>query len=575
MSAPIGIDLGTTHSVVAFLNSEGRSEILPDREGGLLLPSVVMFGNHHTYVGEEACLRGRKRPGRLAACVKREMGLPYYSQLIDGEHLPPEAIQACILNYVRQGIARNLGDDAGVVIAVPAFFNELQRHATTVAGELAGLHVVGLINEPVAALLAMREKVDFLHWTPHSQKQQYFLVYDLGGYSFEASLLEVREGAFTTLATQRDNNLGGHDWDLRLIDHMAELFIRKHGEDPRDTASSLEDLFQRATNAKLALCDEEEVNLHIKHNGKQVSTTLTREAFAHLGSDLLQQTLDMCQQVLTSKGLQWTDVPRVMLVGGASRMPFIRLALLEKTKCEPLILVDPQEAVARGAAIYAAKLMGTEKANHAAVDIRVCNVSSHSLGIEGLNQKNGSKLNKILIPRGTPLPAKVTRDFVTKTSAQKKITIVVLEGEDSDPAKCTIIGRAVLTNLPDDLSEQWPIEVTYAYDASGKLSVDARVRYTDHAVHLDVQRASGMTPTRRAHWKQAVASGQGMVAVRKALADDETDRHKRPIPVSSSGDEHNEHAGILSFLKRHVPFLFGRRGNSAEAASEPVDSYEI
>ena len=238
-------------------------------------------------------------------------------------------------------------------------------------------------------------------------------------------------------------------------------------------------------------------------------------------------------------------------------MPVVRSALLEKTKCEPLCLVDPQEAVARGAAIYAAKKLSNDGVKHSPVDFRVCNVSSHSLGIEGLNPKNKSKLNKILIPRGTPLPAKVTKDFVTKTSSQKKITIVVLEGEDPDPAKCTTVGRAVLSNLPDDLSEDWPIEVTYAYDASGKLSVDARVRYTDHAVHLDVRRASGMDPIQHEHWKRAVTSGQGLAAMRKALADDETDRHNRPVPVSKSDDEEG-HAGLVSFLRRHVPFLFGR-----------------
>ena len=556
MSHAIGIDLGTTHSVVAYLNSDGRTEILPDREGNSLVPTIVMFGDNHTYVGEEARLRGRKRPGRLAACVKREMGLPYYGQVIEGEHFPPEVMQACILNYLRQEIVRQQGEDTSVVIAVPAFFNDLQRHATTVAGELAGLNVVGLLNEPVAALLAMREQVDFLNWKSNGE-HQYFLVYDLGGYSFEATLLEVRDGSFTTLATERDSGLGGHHWDLRLIDHMAELFIRQHGIDPRDDPNSLADLLHRATKAKVGLCDEDQVSLHIKHGGKQTSATLSREEFAHLGSDLVERTVDMCQRVMTSKGLQWSDVPRVLLVGGATRMPIIRNALLEKTKCEPLCLVDPQEAVARGAAIYAAKHLSESKGKSASMDFRVCNVSSHSLGIEGLNPKNGSKLNKILIPRGTPLPATVTKDFVTKSSAQKKITIVVLEGEDSDPAKCTTVGRAVLTNLPDDLSEDWPIEVTYAYDASGKLSVDARVRYTDRAVHLDVKRASGMDPIRREHWRQAVTSGKGMAAMRKALADDDTDRHNRPIPVSKSDDD-EEHAGVLSFLRRHVPFLFGR-----------------
>ena len=574
MTRAVGIDLGTTHALVAYVNAAGHTEILPHREGNLLVPSVVMFDDTHTFVGEEAKLRGKTHPDRLAACVKLDMGRASYSQSICGLRIPPEVIQACILNKLKQQMDFSLGQDVGVVIAVPAGFNELQRRATTTAGEMAGLNVLGVLNEPVAAVLAFSEHLAY-PTAGGAEERLNYLVYDLGGYTFEATLLAVQPWAFTTLATAQDPHLGGHAWDMRLVDYLAEQFIRQHGIDPREHPTSLENLLHRAAKAKIALGVRDATTVTVSHEGKSINVPITRTQFLESTADLLQRTIDMVERLLSEVGLSWQDVPRVILAGGATRMPEIRRVLSQRSGFEPLCFVSPEECVARGAAIYAGNLLAAQQSSVHQPTFSVRNVSTHSLGIQGVDHK-GRKVNKILIPRGTPLPAAATEDFVTKTSAQKSITVIVLEGEESDPAKCTTVGRAVLRDLPDDLTEEWPVQVTYAYSADGKISVEARVRYTDRSVHLEVHRAREMSRNQLQRWRRAVQSEQGIAAVKQVLAEEHRERMARSVPDASDASDQPEpsQTGVLSFLRRYMPFAFkhtAKQGESDQADKASAD----
>lgn len=566
----IGIDLGTTHTIAANVNEAGYSEILRDREGDHLLPSVVLFDTERTIVGHEARLRGRSRPSRFAACPKRDIGQPFYRQFLDGVRLPPEVIQACILNKVRTAMLEPLRKECSVVIAVPAHYNEAQRQATAAAGEMAGLRVLDLINEPVAVAVAYGEHTALLS-APAEQVATRLLIFDLGGYTFEATLLEVAAGTIRTVATERLSDLGGHDWDLRLADRLAEQFIREHGSDPRENARGLDHLLQLALQAKMALSLRQHTAASVGFNGHVANVRIAREEFEAMTSDLLEQAIALCEKLLGQAGWNWSDITRTLLVGGATRMPMVSEALIKRLGKPPEAGVNPDEAVARGAALYAASLMQFGQAAGRLPHFHLANVSTHSLGIEGVDPLTGQKTNKILLPRGTPLPAKVTRDFVTRQNQQKAITIKVLEGESLDPRECVTIGRVAIRNLPDDMSDQWPVEVTYTYDAHGRITIDARIRYTDREVHLETARLGGVSELHRARWKQLVMSAPGFASYQ------EMDRWVRamdlppPIVIVSSPEEPptEEQSVSMSFLQRLMPFAFRKTDQPA-----PVEAAE-
>lgn len=574
----VGIDLGTTHSVVARVNEVGHTEIVPDREGHLLVPSAVLFDDTRTIVGEEARLRGKLHPERLAACIKRDMGAPFYSQTIGGERLPPEVIQACILNKLRQNVLSSAGEECSAVIAVPAYFNDAQRRATAEAGVMAGFQVMDILNEPAAAALAYGEQTRYLFPDDCLGRGHYLLVYDLGGFTFQATLLEIDAGIIKTIATEYDKHLGGHDWDMRLVDYFAEQIIRQQGADPREDPGSLDDLLYRAVTAKLALGLRLLTTVTLGGGNRPCNIRLTRDDFLRLTSDLLERTAAVTERLLDRAGIRWADVPSVLLVGGATQMPAVGELILARTGREPLKTVNAAEAVARGTAIYAANLLGASESLGRRPTFKITNVSTYSLGIEGVDPKTKHKVNKILIPRGTQLPVVVKKDFVTKSSAQQTITIVVLEGEDPDPSKCTIVGRAVLRGLPVDLAAQWPVEVTYAYSANGRLTIDARVRYTDRSAHLEMHRFDGMSEENLLRWKTVIAQESGFAAYRAVLEHAKHVRSSQPIAISAgeTSDQQHSENGILSFLKRYMPFAFHRksREDAVRDGNAPPEKHE-
>ncbi len=502
---PIGIDLGTTYSCAAYVQADGRTAMIRNSKGEILTPTAVLFEDDEIVVGKDAKKVGALKIGRYAECVKRDMGSAVYSRPIRNGYLPPEVIQAYVLKELRADAARVLGPDLAAVITVPAFFDEPRRKATADAGEIAGLQVLDIVNEPTAAALAFGEVLGYLDPSGMVARPMIVLVYDLGGGTFDVTLLEMKPGSFRTLATDGDVHLGGRDWDLRLADYVAEEFIKLHREDPRQNPGSMQQLLFAVEDAKHTLSLRHSTTVQVEHAGSRANISVTRELFAARTADLLERTAFTTRQLLATAGISWSQVSHVLLVGGATRMPMVREMLSKLSGLEPDHRVHPDEAVARGAAIYARWLMDSRPESRQPPKFMVTNASSHSLGILGLDVSTQRHCNKILIPRNTPLPARVTDRFVTRKANQASIAIKVLEGESTDPDACTLIGRTSIRQLPPGLPAQWPIDITYEYATNGRLSIRGRVEGTDRQVEMELEREGMLTGEQLGRWKQVVA----------------------------------------------------------------------
>ena len=505
----VGIDLGTSNSAVAWVDPSGRTAMIYNADGELLTPSVVFFDDAEIVVGKEALRAAVSYPDRVAQWVKRDMGMPVYSRPIRGQYLPPEVIQSCILRRLRGDIVAAVGPSAKAVITVPAYFDEPRRKATADAGEMAGLSLVDIVNEPTAAALAFGEALGYLSPVGKLLQEMVVMVYDLGGGTFDATLLRLAPGDIRTLATDGDVQLGGHDWDARLVAHAAEAFRRIHGCDPRDDPAALNRLYAAAIEAKHALSARTRTVLRVEHRGLVAEIPVTREQFEEMTADLLERTTYTIRQLVAAARLEWKDVSRILLVGGSTRMPMVARRLQELTGIVPDRTVNPDEAVARGAAIYCKYLLSAAEHGGAASAFQVTNVNSHSLGIEGIDPQTMRKTNVILIPRNTPLPAKCSERFMTKSEGQRSIVIQVLEGESRIPGECTAIGRTVIRDLPEGLPKNWPVEVTFEYGSNGRLKVRATVPGTHRETVLELERDVGLSAEGISRWKHVVGKLAG------------------------------------------------------------------
>jgi molecular chaperone DnaK len=344
------------------------------------------------------------------------------------------------------------------------------------------------------------------------------LVYDLGGGTFDVTILDLRPGDLRTLATDGDVQLGGYDWDMRLVNFASDEFKKLHRLDPRENPAALAALLASAEEAKHTLTARPKTTLTIRLGGHTLELTITREQFEELTEDLLERTAYTSRQVIAAAGLTWQQINRILLVGGSTRMPMVPRMLEKLTGQKPDHTVHADEAVARGAAIFAGYVLHRRDPN-AKPTFKVVDVNAHSLGIEGIDQRTLRKENIILLPRNSPLPAKVTEKFVTKTEDQISIVVSVLEGESKIPAQCSMIGRAVIRNLPEHLPKGWPVEVTYEYLTNGRLDVHAKIPGTSRQVDLELQRDQSMTSERIGRWKNIVQEAKGFDAFDDMLDD--------------------------------------------------------
>jgi molecular chaperone DnaK len=523
---PVGIDLGTTFSAVAHLDSDGRPWTILNSDGDLTTPSVVYFDKSGAIVGKEAVAAGEFEPDRLAQFAKRDIGEAAFSKEIRGQRLPAEVLQAVILKKLKRDAELKLGDIKQVVITVPAFFNEPCRKATQDAGRLAGLEVLDIINEPTAAAISFGIQQGFLSDDGSSSQQEKILIYDLGGGTFDVTLMDIDGKKFTALASAGDVYLGGVDWDDRLVIHLAEAFQIEHGVDLFADPIARQMLSQKAAETKHSLSTRESVTVFLGFEGRRLKHEVTRATFEELTADLLDRTLMTVKKLMREAQVEFKDLTRLLLVGGSTRMPAVTELLERETGLQADRSLSPDESVAHGAAIYAGLLMktGAERIN----GMSVTNVSSHDLGILGIERETGRKRRSTMIPRNTQLPVKVRKTFPTLRDDQRSVEVNVIEGGDSSGNNSTAIGKCQVKGLPENLPAKTPVQVTFKYGSDGRLTVQASLPTIGKDAEMTIQRAAGLSEEAIAKWLDLVESG---------LPDSSVETPAAPTPTAEGEGE--------------------------------------
>jgi molecular chaperone DnaK len=499
----IGIDLGTTFSVLARIDDRGRPVTVVNAEGDHLTPSVVLFDGLEVVVGREALKAMATEADHVAECSKRDVGHRVYHKMFDGRQYSPEVIEAFILNKLRVDAARQIGPFSKVVITVPAYFDEIRRKATQDSGYMAGFDVLDIINEPTAAAVAFGFQQGYLDQRGSTLLPQHILVYDLGGGTFDVTVMQIRGTEFNALATDGDVRLGGYDWDQRLVDLAAEGFLRKHHCDPREDPVSAGKLWRECEDAKRTLSARHKVAVACEHRGVTSRIETTRQEFDEATQDLLDRTRFTTVQTLKAAGLDWKELDRVLLVGGSTRMPMVHDMLLELSGKEPDDSVAADEAVAHGAALHASLILEKQEGRPPSFDIK--NVNSHSLGVVGFDPQTQRRRNGILIPRNTQLPVTSKRIFQTKNVGQSSIRVDIVEGESPAADDCSPIGHCSVLDLPPDLPAQSPVEVYFHYEENGRLKVLVTVPNTDRKVTTQIVRENSMSKAQLDDWRRQVS----------------------------------------------------------------------
>jgi molecular chaperone DnaK len=499
---PIGIDLGTTFSVIARLDARGRPTTLVNAEGDRITPSAVLFEGEEVVVGREALKAVADEPQCVATCAKRDVGHRVFRKALGGKQYPPEVIEAYILNKLRLDAQSQIGPFSKVVITVPAYFDEVRRKATQDAGYMAGFEVLDIINEPTAASLAFGCQQGLLGNAAPGQPPQTVMVYDLGGGTFDVTVMEIRGTEFRALATDGDVQLGGYDWDQRLVDLVAEGFIRQHLCDPREDPVTAGRLWRDCEDAKRTLSSRPKANVACDYRGRSARVEVTREAFEEATQDLLDRTRFTALQTLRMASLDWKDLSRILLVGGSSRMPMVRDMIRRLSGQDADTTVSADEAVAHGAALHAGALLARAQGHPPAFQIR--NVNSHSLGVVGIDRQTRRRRNGILIPRNTPLPVQAKRTFTTQKANQRSILVQIVEGESASADDCNSLGKCTVTTLPDNLPAQSPVDVWFHYQTDGRLKVRVAVSNSQHAAETEIVRENSLPQEHLDAWRKKI-----------------------------------------------------------------------
>lgn len=496
----VGIDLGTTYSAVAHLDDLGRPETLANAEGDKITPSVLLFEDDEVVVGKEAVKAMATEMDYVAECAKRELGTRFFRKSFDGQSYPPETLEAWILNKLRKDAWAAIGQFSKVVITVPAYFDEVRRKATQDAGYIAGFEVMDIINEPTAAAVAFGFQQGYLHRESNPAEPINILVYDLGGGTFDVTVMEIGGIDFVALATDGDVKLGGRDWDQRLVDHVAEEFKQTHGVDPREDGNAVGRLWRDCEDAKRTLSARTKTHISCDYKGQAIRVLVTRQQFEEMTQDLLDRTAFTTEQTIKAAGLQWSDIDRVLLVGGSTRMPAVNELLQRLSGAPPDCSVSPDEAVAHGAALHAGLLL--DQFDGKAPRFHIRNVNSHSLGVAAVDTQTKRKQTAVLIPRNTSLPVSASRVFTTSKDDQRSVLVQIVEGESDNPDDCMQIGRCAVRELPPNLPVHTPIEVRFRYEENGRLSV--RVRVADSDVRHRITRDNTLTEDQLNEWRQKI-----------------------------------------------------------------------
>lgn len=495
----IGIDLGTTFSAIARLDDLGRPVTLPNSEGDKTTPSVVFFDEFDVVVGKEALKALVTNRSRVATCAKRDLGQRVYHRVLGDRYFPPEVLSAWVLNKLRRDAQEQIGEFTKAVVTVPAYFDEVRRKATQDAGLMAGLDVMDIINEPTAAAVAFGFQHGLLNPDGDGQRQK-ILVYDLGGGTFDVTVMEIGGREFRTLSTDGDVHLGGEDWDQRLVDYVAEDFIRKFAADPREDLNTQGRLWRDCEDVKRTLSARSKATVPCDYQGHTNRLEISRQTFQEMTQDLLDRTAFTTRQTLQAAGLAWADISRVLLVGGSSRMPAVSAMLQELSGKIPDRSVSPDEAVAHGAALHAGLLLA--KHGGQAPTFSIQNVNSHSLGVVAIEKKTMRARTAVLIPRNTPLPVTEQRVFRTQGPNQRSIHVQIVEGESASPEDCSQVGQCVVRDLPPDLPAETPIYVRFRYLENGRLTVIVKVE--EKQLKHEITRANSLTVDQLQSWRRYI-----------------------------------------------------------------------
>ena len=499
----VGIDLGTTFSVVAHIDPYGKPQIIPNSESERITPSVILYDSGSVIVGTLAKNNSVAEAERIVDFVKREIGKPkeQFHREFDGKIYSAEELSALIIKKLKADAEKYLKEPVtDAVITVPAYFNDAERTATITAGQLAGLNVLQIINEPTAAALAYGlDKLD---------EDQTVFVFDLGGGTFDVTIMKIHAHKIQMLATNGDHRLGGKDWDDVIVNMVAEEFDRQHGENPLLDLASYQDLQSRALSAKIQLSSRDRTAIVANHNGKSVRIELTRTDFETKTRHLIEKCKTICEIVMQEAKMSWQDLDKVLLVGGMTRMPMVR-EMISQLSSAPLVDdVNPDEAVAIGAAVQAIlSLLHEEEISGQKVLpedtrqqfssregglIQVTNITSHTLGVVLWDEANLEEYVFPMIRKMNAIPAVARNSFGTASANMQRVIVKIVEGESTVPGECTPLGICDV-ELPPFLPKGSPVELSYSYNTNQVLEVG--VTAAGNQKKVTIERNTGLAPS--------------------------------------------------------------------------------
>ena len=512
--AIVGIDLGTTFCAVAHLDERGKAVTVPNRDGEVLTPSAIFLtGTGEAVVGQPALDVALEQPDKVATLVKRQMGRPEYGRPVAGRSFRPETLSAVILRKLVQDAETQVGPIEKAVITVPAYFDDTRRKATMDAGRIAGLDILDIIDEPSAAALAYTFQQSAAanlkpgELPPDSPKT--VLVYDLGGGTFDVTLVRLGKKRFQVLGIEGDVRLGGKDWDDRLVQYVAEEFRKQYGSDPRGDEQSIAMLQASAERAKRTLSKVDAATITCTHDGKKMTVPVTRELFETLTQDLLLRTRMTTTTLLRQANMGWEGVDKLLMVGGSTHMPATARMLRDLTGKEPDRSLAVSEVVARGAAVHAGIVNARRTPQQTTggaelADIVEISVNAHSLGVE--IRKADARLNDKLVVKNTQLPAAVSRVYYTAQDNQRKVRVRLLQGEAQQAEACIPLGELWIDGLPD-LPKGSPVQVRCGVAANGRVEVMALDMTSGRMQKADIHRSGGLEEAdiaREAEWVRSL-----------------------------------------------------------------------